>query len=374
MIRIAFIIDTIESPTAGTEKQLLLLLKHLDRHKFQPILCVLRSSRWLEKEFDLCPLFVAGIHSFKSLKGLKQGIALSRFLKNEHLQIVQTHFRDSSIAGILAARLAGIKVIIGTRRNQGYWLTPLELMIQKKIDRWVTVYIANSHSTKQWQINNEGVDQTRIEVINNGFDLSLFPADKERVKAQMRSVLGIPEHALVIVIVANLRPVKDHVTFMKAAQIVNKSILDCRFLIVGSGTELPQLKALSSELGIDRAVDFLGARQDIPLILAASDVGVLSSLSESFSNALVEYMAAGLPVVTTDVGGAREAVDDGVNGYVVPVGNWDEMGKRLVDLFQSGRIMEMGDESRRRSKERFSLSAMVQKSERLYISSIAGYA
>lgn len=366
MIKIAYIIDTIESPTAGTEKQMLMLIRHLDRSRFQPVLCVLRSSKWLEKEFDLCPIFVAGVHSFKSMQGIKGVFALSKFLKKERMDIVQTHFRDSSIAGILAARLAGVKMIIGTRRNQGYWMTPLDLQIQKGLDRWVTAYIANSQSTKQWIKNNEGVEPGRVEVINNGFDLSMFPPPSAENRKNLRTSLGLAEDAPVIVIVANLRPVKDHVTFLRAAGIVHRHFPAARFLVVGDGTELQKLMELSAELGIDSVVYFLGARQDIPEILNACDVGVLSSLSESFSNAVVEYMAAGLPVVTTDVGGAREAVDDNVNGFIVPVGDWTMMGRRVIELIESGRATKMGKESRNRSGERFSMGTMVEKMQHLY--------
>lgn len=366
MIKIAFVIDTIESPTAGTEKQLLLLIKHLDRSKFQPFLCALRNSEWLENEFDLCPLFVAGIYSFKSMRGLRGVLSLSQFFKKEKFDIVQAHFRDSSIAGIIAAKLAGIKTIIGTRRNQGYWLTPLEMKIQKGLDRWITKYISNSQSTRQWLNNNEGVDYKRIEVINNGFDLSVFPDDFSATRKQIRISLCIAESAPVVVIVANLRAVKDHVTFLKAAQIVHCHIPTTRFIVVGAGPELEKLEILSADLGIAPVVSFLGVRHDIPNVLAACDVGILSSVSESFSNAVVEYMAAGLPVITTDVGGARESVDDGVNGYIVPVGDSAKMGEKIIKLLESGRTAEMGQESRRRSSERFELMRMVDNTELLY--------
>lgn len=374
MIKIAFVIDTIESPTAGTEKQLLMLIKHLDRSRFQPYLCVLRTSAWLENEFRLCQFFVAGVNSFKNITGLKGIFSLSQFLKREKIAIVQTHFRDSSITGILAARLAGVKTIIGTRRNQGYWLTSLELKIQKSLDRWVTAYIANSQSTKQWMSDNEGVNHSRVEVIHNGFDLSSFPADSAATRKQIRMSLSIEEHVPVVGMVANLRQIKNYDTFLKAAQIVHHHFPATRFLAVGSGPELQKLKALSAELGITSAVDFLGARQDIPNVLAACDIGVLSSLSESFSNAVVEYMAAGLPVVTTDVGGAREAVDDDINGFIVPIGDWEKMGKRIVELLESGRTAEMGQESRRRSSERFALMTMVEKTEHLYTRCMTGSA
>jgi L-malate glycosyltransferase len=366
MIKIAYLIDTIESPTAGTEKQLLLLIRHLDRSKFQPVLCVLRSSRWLEQEFDLCRLFVAGVESFKSPKGWGGIYRLVRFLRNEQVGVVQTHFRDSSIAGTLAARMAGVVTVVGTRRNQGYWLTPFEAKIQRFLDRWIDFYIANSQSTKGWVVTNEGVSPKRVAVINNGFDLATFPAEPRAIGGALRKELGIPESAPVVVIVANLRPVKDHGTFLRATRKVLDALPECHFLVVGAGEELPRLRDLAAELGVSSAVSFLGVRHDVPRLLALSDIGVLSSLSESFSNALVEYMAAGLPVVATDVGGAREAIDDGANGYVVPLGDWASLGERVVGILRSGRAAEMGAESRRRSIERFSLGAMVQKFEEIY--------
>lgn len=372
MIKIAFVIDTIESPTAGTEKQLLMLIKHLDRSRFQPYLCVLRLSEWLEKEFDLCPLYVAGIGSFKNAFAWLKIVTLSRYFQRETVDVVQVHFRDSSIAGVLAAKLAGVKTIIGTRRNQGYWMTSLDKWIQKGLDRWVTAYIANSQSTKQWMADSEGVQPGRVEVINNGFNFSLFQLLSAEKRKMIRASLGLAEDAPVIVIVANLRPVKDHNTFLQAAGVVHRHFPEARFLVVGGGSELQKLKDVSIKLGIDSAVDFIGARLDIPEILNACDVGVLSSVSESFSNAVVEYMAAGLPVVTTDVGGAREAVDDNVNGFIVPAGDWEMMGKRLTELIESGRATHMGQESRNRSGERFSMVSMVEKTQHLYCRCLEG--
>lgn len=368
MIKVGFVIDTILSPTAGTEKQLLLLIEHLDRARFQPVLIALRSSPWLELEFDLCPLYVAQVDSFKSLKGWRGVWRLGRYLRRERVRIVQTHFRDSSIAGTLAARLARVEAVVASRRNQGYWMTWLELQIQRALDRWTCIYVANSLSTKRWVIDNEGVPPGRVTVVNNGFDLASLPQDPRQAREQSRPALGLASDAPVVVIVANLRPVKDHVTFLRAAQVVLRSKPACRFLVVGDGEERPRLEALAAELGLTHAVSFLGPRRDVPRLLALSDIGVLSSLSESFSNALVEYLVSGLPVVATDVGGAREAIDDGVNGYVVPVGDSAAFGKRVLEILNSGRASQMGRESQRRGRELFSLKNMVHNFEELYSS------
>lgn len=372
MIKIAFVIDTIESPTAGTEKQLLLLLKHLDRTKFKPYLCVLRSSTWLREEFDLCELFDADILSFKKLSAYRNIYMLSRFFRAEGIDIVQTHFRDASIVGILAAKIAGVRTIVGTRRNQGYWYTPVELEIQKFLNRWVTAFVSNSQSTKRWVMDTEGVPEEKVTVIYNAIDFAPFDAITQNDRISVRNELGIPQDVPVIGIVANLRPVKALDVFLRAAALVNEYIPKIQFLIIGEGSERQSLENEAQKLGVSNKVCFAGKRADVPRLLSVFGIGVLTSNSESFSNAVIEYLAAGLPVVATDVGGCREAIAGGINGYIVPVGDWQKIGKWLIELIESGEIAEMGRESFRRSREHFSLMAMVNETENLYEKCMAG--
>lgn len=333
MIKIAFVIDTIESPTAGTEKQLLLLIEHLDRTQFQPYLCVLRSSAWLETEFALCPLHILGITSFKRLQTLERIYAFSRFLRREGIAIVQPHFRDAGIAAILAAKLGGVPCIIGTRRNQGYWLTPFELRLQKFLNRWVSAFIANSRNTKEWAVKTEGIPAEKITVIYNAIDLGAFARITEEDRQGVRRRWGIPEDAPVVGIVANLRPVKGIDVFLRAAAIVSRRVPVARFVIVGAGDERQRLEALTVDLGVQDAVRFTGTRTDTALLVSSFDVGVLSSHSESFSNAVVEYLAAGIPVVSTDVGGCREALDT-ESDRIVPPGDWEVLAAAICDVLE----------------------------------------
>lgn len=331
-IKIAYIIDTIESPTAGTEKQILLLIKRLDRNKFEPYLCCLRSSEWLENNFDLCPLHVVGIASFKKIVSYFRILAFSRFLKRGKFDIIQTHFRDSNIVGILAARLAGIYTVISTRRGVRYWRNRFELLLLKKLNRWVTIFVTNSYSTKEWVTKIEGIPEEKIKVIYNGIDLTSFKGITDETRIKYRQLLGIPEDAPVVGIVANLRPVKGIDIFLRAAQLVKKQIPEARFVIVGDGVEKDPLVRLSNALGLNEGVTFLGQREDVVQILSALDVGVLSSHSESFSNSLIEYLAAGLPVACTDVGGCREAIEGDGRGMVVPVEDHKALGSSIVSL------------------------------------------
>jgi len=166
--------------------------------------------------------------------------------------------------------------------------------------------------------------------------------------------------------VANLRPVKAHDVLLQAAKRVAASMPNVHFVLVGEGSERNRLQHLAFSLGIGAAVHFLGERRDIPDILAALDVGILSSHSESFSNSIVEYMAAGLPVVATDIGGSREAVEDGVTGILVPPGDDIRLADAILAVFARGSRLDMGEAGRRRAVERFGVSTMVRLHEDIY--------
>lgn len=366
MIRIAFVIDTIESPTAGTEKQLLLLIKHLDRKKFIPYLCVLRVSSWLRENFRECELVDMGVPSFGRPSSYLNLFKFVTFLKAQKVDIVQTHFVDGNKVGILAGKLAGVKAIVSSRRNQGYWHNKREVLTLTVFNRWVTRFLANSENTRQWTITTEGVDSKRIDVIHNALEIERYNKGSQRECLAFKKNLGLPPDSILIGIVANLRPVKSIDTFLKAAKIVSESCPEAHFIIVGEGPERIRLEQLGVELGIASKIRLLGQRLDIPEILSCIDVGILSSKSESFSNSIIECLAAGLPVVCTDVGGAREAVEDGVNGFVVPPGDYKAMADKIVTILTLCTMAQMGQASRHKAEKLFSLSAIMQTYEQYY--------
>lgn len=330
--RIAFLIDTIASPSAGTEKQLLMLIEGLDRREFEPRLCVLKGSRWLEESFDLCPLHVLDIRSFKSPGAWLNVLRFSNWLRRERIDALQAHFRDSSLAGIVAARLARTPAVIAMRKNQGYWMNGVELRLQRLLNRFVDVFVANSEATRDWARRVEGIEPGRLRVILNGFAGEPRIAGDETARLRARQALDLPLDAPVIGIVANLRPVKRLDVFLRAAARAREALPDARFVIVGEGEEREGLQALARSLGLNGEARFAGRRSDVPGLLPAFDVGVLSSDSESFSNAVVEYMAAGLPVVATDVGGCREALAGGPGGILVAPGDAEALGRAMVEM------------------------------------------
>lgn len=368
MIRIAYVIDKIESPTAGTEKQLLALIKNLDRTAFSPFLCVLESTQWIRSEFHDCPVFEIGPLRFTDWRTPGRLVRFARFLRRERIHIVQTHFRDGNIVGILGAKLAGVPHIVSTRRNQGYWHTAAELAILRVLNRWVTRFVANAESTAGQVIRTEGVPIEAVAVIPNGVDPALFQSIDPALKKVYKERAGLPPDRPVVGIVANLRPVKGVDVFLRAAAALSRTHADALFIVVGEGSERANLERLALRLGIRDRVRFWGRCTDVPALLSAFDVGVLTSHSESFSNALLEYMAAGLPVVCTDCGAAREVVNDGVYGRIVPVGDAAAVADAVAEFLANGSAAAAFGTNRSRILEPFSDASMTRRHEALYSS------
>ena len=160
---------------------------------------------------------------------------------------------------------------------------------------------------------------------------------------------------------------KDHPTFLRAAKRVLERVPDAAFIIAGEGELKEATQELASNLGIAERTFFIGRCQDVREVLSISDVCVLSSISEGFSNAILEYMAAGRPVVSTDVGGAREAIVHGENGYLVPAGDHEQMGEHIISLLlQPDNARWMGERGRQRVIEKFSSLKQLQNVESLY--------
>lgn len=345
-IRIAFVIDQIQAPTAGTEKQLCTVLTHLDRQRFAPCLCVLKETAWSRTAFE-GERHLVGVDSLLSPGSWRRLGGFARFLRRGEYRIVHTFHRDGEIVGTLAARLGGVPRIIGSRRDQGYWLTPRERAIRAALRGLHHGFVTNAHSTRDWLVREESIPAHRIEVIPNGVDLSQFAHDGAR--AAVREELGLAPADLALACVATLRPVKRHEDLLNGLAAALAADPRWKLVLIGDGECREPLEEQARSLGIAGRVQFLGTRRDIPRLLAGMDAGALFSASESMSNTLLEYLAAGLPAVSSDVGEARYLVEEGVNGHVVPAGDVPGLAAALGRLADADVRRRMGAVSRERS-------------------------
>ncbi len=364
-IRVCFMIDRLS--TAGTETQLLALIRHLDRSRVQPFLCLLdgKGARSRALEPADCRVLRLGVRSLHHPTTLFKAVRLARFLRGRRIEVLQVYFPDSTYFGVPVARLAGVPRIVRTRNNLGYWQTPLHRGLGWLCNRLADVLVANCDACRRAVLAAEGAPRGGVLVLENGVDLNRFPVTAPRARTSSSG----PR----IGVVANLRPVKDLGVFVRAAAEVGRHHPDATFSIAGEGPLRPALERLARELDLGRRLIFAGPVADVPAFLAGLDIAVLCSRSEGMSNALLEYMAAGKAIVATAVGGNLQLIDPGTHGLLVPPGDPTRLaGAILRVLADPGLAARLGEAARCRVRERYSRQVMVRRFETFYQDLMAG--
>jgi glycosyltransferase involved in cell wall biosynthesis len=293
---------------------------------------------------------------------------LASRLRAWEIDVFQTHDYSTTVFGMPAAAAASVPVRIAARRETDTYCRRLLRAIERRAFGLAHVVVVNADRIGA-DLRARGVPAGKIQTVHNGVDLSRFEGSPAALRDQIRASFGIASaHRHLVTIVANLwLPLKDHPTFLRAAARVAREVAGTAFVIAGEGALTGELKQLADQLGIARDVYFIGRCERIPELLAVSDVGVLTSLSEGFPNAVVEYMAAGLPVVATRVGGVPEAVDEGITGYLVPTRDHELMAARIAGLLRDEALrLSMGAAGRSKAISRFASAAQLARTEQLY--------
>jgi L-malate glycosyltransferase len=282
-----------------------------------------------------------------------QVIRIARLIRNLRVRIVHGTDFVTNFLGLLAARLSGARMVV-SRVDLGHpraGFGPLRRRVEKLVSARADVVCANAKAVARLCIAEEGCSPDQVVVVRNGIDLGRFDAQAARAPDG-----PLPQGGPLVAVVANLWPVKDHRTLLAAADQVRRWIPNVRFALVGDGPEREPLVRRIAELGLGGAAHLLGTRSDVPAILARSSAFCLPSRSEGLSNAIMEAMAAGLPVVATDAGGNSELVQDGATGFVVPVGDADAVARRLAELLADAELArEMGRRGRAHAERELSL-------------------
>ena len=355
----------------GSERQaiqLTQLLRSSDRYTIH--LACLSPEGSLRKQVDdmgITDVPAFPLTSFYDLNAARQLFRFVKLLRARAVDIVQTHDFYTNVFGMAAAAVAGVNVRIAARRETTGVRTKAQAKAEHLAYTLAHAIVGNAEAVRRALIS-EGVNSKKIVTIHNGLDLSRIAVSPGLTRAEMLARLNLPDGYRFVTIVANLRmPVKDHGTFLRAAARVVKAVPDAAFVLAGEGELVESMQALAAELGLQERAFFVGRCERVNELLAVSDVCVLSSIAEGFSNAILEYMGAARPVVATDVGGAREAIRDGVNGFVVPPKNPEAMAERIVEVLSDrDAAVAMGQASLRIIEEDFSLAAQLRRTEELY--------
>ena len=368
-ITILYIIDVFLE-MAGAERNLFEVVTRLNPQRFKPIVMCLEGGRPLDflrnKGVETTDLKLKRIYTpYAFLKAIE----IFRIIKQYNVKIVITYHESSDFLGSVVAKLAGVPVIISSRRDMGYKLKKRHILIYKLINRLFNRIITVSDAVKNVICNRENAPLHKIVTIHNGVELEKF--SKQLDRNTIKQSLGLRSNRPIIGILAGLRPIKGHKYFLEAASLILQKFPETYFLIVGwydkNGDYFKELKALIRKLNIEENVIFIGGRSDIPEVLSIVDVPVFSSINEGFSNAVLEAMAVGKPVVATNSGGTSEAVIDGETGILVPPCNSEALASAVMVLLDNPeKAKNMGEEGKKRAKQLFSINKMIQSIENLY--------
>jgi glycosyltransferase involved in cell wall biosynthesis len=366
---ILHIVDSFEQ--GGTERQAIQLVRLLNEsgHYLVHLACLQKRGFLLAEAGNLGFGEIAEypLTSFYDRNFVLQLGRLARFLKQNDIKILHSHDFYTNIFGMTAATLARVPGRIASKRETHGFRSPMQLRAERVAYSLANAVVVNAEAVGQGLIA-AGVKAEKIKTIHNGVSTDRVSLKIERDEAL--SILGLSRYAgrRFITIVANLQhEVKDHPTFLRAAARVHAACPEVAFLVAGEGRLQESLSRLSKQLGLGDAVVFLGRCERVAELLSVSDVCVLSSKAEGFSNAILEYMAAACPVVVTDVGGAREAVVEGETGYIVPPGDHEAMADRITKLLgdpQRGHVM--GQRGRARAEAKFSPKTQLDRTVALY--------
>ena len=303
------------------------------------------------------------------LYALVSAAALLRVYVSERPTLVHFFLPEAYLIGACLARAARLPRLVMSRRSlNNYqkkhpWLATLE----RRLHGAMTAIVGNSQRVLDQLRDYEKAPPDKLTLIYNGIDIAHF--DRHLDREEKRKQLGISDDALVLVVVANLIPYKGHADLLAAvARIKSKLPKDWVLLAVGRDDGVgSKLKKQARELGIAEHVRFIGQRHDVVELLRISNLGLVSSHEEGFCNALLEGMAAGLPIIATDVGGNAEALIDGVTGLLVPANDSEAMGDAILRLARDPSLArQMGIAGRARIEQNFSLDACVDSYDAFY--------
>ena len=365
-VRPITILHTIEtSGPGGAETLLLQLATRLDRARFRSLV-LLNQKGWLLDQLTAHGVATTVVewhawHDFRLPR------AMARLVRDEHVDLIHSHLPDQNFYSCLVGSWTGCKTLVTyhgatelvrARRRRGAF----KLWVVRRT-AWTVVVVCDYVGR---MLSEFSFPPEKITRIYNGIDPAEFSGPQ---RSSLKEELGFPADVKLIGMVANVRQTKGHDYFIRAARKVANTHSEARFLAVGEVDERlgKGLRNLVRQLDLQDRFFFLGFRQDIPNILSNLDVFVLSSTSEGFPLVVLEAMAAGKPVVVTRSGGPDEIIEDGHDGFLVPVADADALAGRIGELLQRPDLSAtLAREAQLKIARRFSIGQMIREYEALY--------
>ncbi|MBU4305398.1 MAG: glycosyltransferase family 4 protein [Candidatus Omnitrophica bacterium] len=358
-IKVVHIVEDLK--TGGLERVIADIATGLNPEKFSvQVWCLVRGGEIFEElKAKGISVEVLGMRSHRDLKFF---LNLCRRLRKEKIRIVHTHGYPATTLGRIAAKCAGVPVVLAHMHSTYYNYTAKQLYVDRLLGFFTDKIICCSKAVEGFVREKEKIMAEKLTVIYNGVDTDMFPVPELRCGA------GCKE--FVVGCIASLFAHKGHIFLLEAAkQVVAEVSLPVRFILAGDGELRQELQEHAKRLGLKSVVEFRGTVSDIPALLSEVNAVVLpSSEREGLGLALLEAMAAGRPVIGTDIGGIPEVINPGENGLLVRPGDSEALAKAIISLISDEeKTMWMGRKARKIAAERFSKKEMLEKIELLYL-------
>jgi L-malate glycosyltransferase len=350
-------INTLE--TGGGERQFAALADGLDHERMSIQLGCLKNDGAFGSGLREIAEFSPGGSLFGP-RAQRARLELGRYLRKHEISVAQAFDFYSNLMLIPAACWAGVPVIIGSHRQLGDLMSLPRFWAQRLVFRLCDRIVCNSRAAADYLRDRGRLDERKLAVISNGLP---DPAFEEAIPA-LPKISGV----LRVGMIARMNdPAKNHAAFLRVAARIAKKYPRAEFVVVGDGPLRTGLEAEARSLGLGDRVKFLGERRDVAAILASLDLSVLTSISESLSNVIMESMAAGVPVVAARVGGNPELIEDGVSGLLVPSENDDAFAAAVEKLLGDTELRAtLAAKARSGARSRFGLGQVCRQYEDLY--------
>ena len=361
-LRVLTLVDK-PTVTGGAERLAAVVAMKLDPARFESVLCASRQTDepLLDRELEEAGIGVLALGRRSTLDLLAWRPLVS--VLRDGVDVVHAHMFGSNVWGTVLGRLSGVPVVVAHEHTWSFQGRPLRRFLDRElVARWADVFVAVSDEDRRKMIEVEGVDPAKIRLIPNG-----IPSPANGAVTDVRAELGIESGVPVLGVVCELRAQKALEVLFEAAALLLAEFPTLKVLVAGDGPERARLEEGARRLGVADTVLFLGIRRDVPAVLAAVDVAVLSSDYEGSPLSVMEYMAAAKPVVSTRVGGVPELVREDVHGLLVEPRDPEALAEAVTRLLRDPALAKrLGTEGRQRQQREFSLEAMVRRIEDLY--------
>ncbi len=371
LINLLYVITKLE--LGGAQKQLLSLIRHLDKNRFRLFLFTTEDGLLLPEALSINGLTIKKSicleRPINPLKDLFALIEIYRFIKKNNIEIVHTHSSKAGILGRLAARVAKVRIILHTVHGWSFndyqpraerlffiWLERLSARFSDKL-------VVASNYDRQKGLDNHIGKKNKYSLIRYSVDYTEFNIKDQNIREE----LGINPNDLVVGMIDCLKSQKSPQDFIRLAFLVKKFSPHIKFLLVGDGILRRSIEKLIEKLNLKNYVILTGWRRDIPRILSAIDVFVLTSLWEGLPIAVLEAMASSKPIISTDTGGVKEVIVEGKSGFLVPSRDMNKMSQRLAVLLNDENLRtQIGQNAKDSLDSNFTIRNMIRRNENLY--------